>query len=216
MVSGALFASKPLEIIAGVANPFMHSVNGFSSLFLLHTCNDDARVNSTDISSILKKQAHVLSLHAGSKSASGNTMLSYDVTACNNPLALNDDYTIIKKGFLNIGIIKALPGNIDVVNHVQQLSLHLKQEKKCHLVVCLSQLGFKNKDIADDLMLANQTKYVDVIVGGHTTNYTHLPYIALNSENQEVILHSSSESNLGVVAFEFDAWGKKMSIRFSA
>lgn len=53
-----------------------------------------------------------------------------------------------------IRIISADPGEGDIIQKINRLSVFLKKEKNCDLVVCLSRLGFKNKNTPDDIFLA--------------------------------------------------------------
>ena len=99
---------------------------------------------------------------------------------------LIEPYVILKKAGKKIGIIGLLPdissvvdSNIakglhyqDPVEVVNNYACYLKEDKKCHLVICLSHLGFRK-----DKYLASQVRNLDMIVGGHS--HTHLDDIVL-------------------------------------
>lgn len=136
---------------------------------------------------------------------------------------LNDivkPYKIIFKNGIKIGIFGLgvqLDGLVDkklyketVYNNpievAQDMTRILKEEKKCDLVICLSHLGFKYKDESEkpsDVMLANKTKNIDLIIGGHTHTFLDKPVIEKNSEGKEVLINQVGcfGVNLGRIDF---------------
>jgi 5'-nucleotidase len=136
---------------------------------------------------------------------------------------LNDivkPYKIIMKDGIKIGIFGLgvqLDGLVDkklyketVYNNpievAQDMTKILKEEKKCDLVICLSHLGFKYKDDPEkpsDIMLANKTKNIDLIIGGHTHTFLDKPVIEKNSEGKEVLINQVGcfGVNLGRIDF---------------
>jgi 5'-nucleotidase len=65
---------------------------------------------------------------------------------------------------------------LDPVNTAQSISYYLKIRKKCHLVICLSHLGFDYKeDMMSDIRLASLTENIDLIIGGHTHTFLDEP-----------------------------------------
>ena len=136
---------------------------------------------------------------------------------------LNDivkPYKIIIKDGIKIGIFGLgvqLDGLVDkklyketVYNNpievAQDMTRILKEEKKCDLVICLSHLGFKYKDEPEkpsDIMLANKTKNIDLIIGGHTHTFLDKPVIEKNSEGKEVLINQVGcfGVNLGRIDF---------------
>ena len=82
----------------------------------------------------------------------------------------------------------------------------LKEKKKCDLVICLSHLGFKYKDEPEkpsDIVLAQKTKNIDLIIGGHTHTFLDKPVIEKNSEGKEVLINQVGcfGVNLGRIDF---------------
>jgi 5'-nucleotidase len=92
-------------------------------------------------------------------------------------------YQIFKRGDLKIGIyglgieLKGLVGkNLygdtiynDPLKVAQSIEILLKEELKCDLVICLSHLGFQyESDQVSDLVIARNTRYTNIILGGHT------------------------------------------------
>ena len=121
----------------------------------------------------------------------------------------------IKIGIFGLGI--QLDGLVDkkayketVYNNpievAQDITKILKDEQKCDLVICLSHLGFKYKgdpEKPSDIMLANKTKNIDLIIGGHTHTFLDKPVIEKNSEGKEVLINQVGcfGVNLGRIDF---------------
>ena len=136
---------------------------------------------------------------------------------------LNDivkPYKIIFKDGIKIGIFGLgvqLDGLVDkklyketVYNNpievAQDMTRILKEEKKCDLVICLSHLGFKYKDEPEkpsDVILAQKTKNIDLIIGGHTHTFLDKPVIEKNNEGKEVLINQVGcfGVNLGRIDF---------------
>ena len=136
---------------------------------------------------------------------------------------LNDivkPYKIIFKDGIKIGIFGLgvqLDGLVDkklyketVYNNpievAQDMTRILKEERKCDLVICLSHLGFKYKDEPEkpsDIVLAQKTKNIDLIIGGHTHTFLDKPVIEKNSEGKEVLINQVGcfGVNLGRIDF---------------
>ena len=92
----------------------------------------------------------------------------------------------------HIVIMKAIRGLIyfkDACIALNSIAGFLEEKWKCNLVICLSQLGFKNKGSMDDITLAGRSENIDVIPGGHSHTYMSTPYIVLNKQNREVIIN---------------------------
>ncbi len=68
-----------------------------------------------------------------------------------------------------------------------EMSILLKHEKKCDIVICLSHLGFsyENKKISD-VVLAKESKNIDLIIGGHTHTFLDKPVEYSNREGKKV------------------------------
>jgi len=65
----------------------------------------------------------------------------------------------------------------------------LKNELKCHYVICLSHLGYKyREEKVSDVDLATQTSNIDLIIGGHTHNFLAEPSKRKNKEGKEVMI----------------------------
>lgn len=96
-------------------------------------------------------------------------------------------HKVLQKGDLKIGVFgigieldglvpKELYGKTvytDPVKAANKTAKFLKDELKCDLVICLSHLGFKyrSENTISDVKLAQSTRNIDVILGGHTHTF---------------------------------------------
>lgn len=90
-------------------------------------------------------------------------------------------YHIIVKNKIKIGIIglginpKGLISDknfegimyLDPIISANTYAQHLKLIENCDVIICLSHLG-DNSPLVNDIMIASNSKYIDLIVGGHT------------------------------------------------
>jgi 5'-nucleotidase len=112
-------------------------------------------------------------------------------------------YKIFKKGNAKIGVIgvgvelnglvaKKNYGNIhylDPIYNADKQAEYLKMEEKCDMVVCLSHLGYRYKTAkVSDIHLAENTRYIDVIIGGHTHTFLDKPDIRKNKLGKKVLI----------------------------
>jgi len=129
-------------------------------------------------------------------------------------------YKIFNKGGIKIGVFgigielnelvpKKLYGNTiykDPIETSNKYATYLKKEEKCDLVICLSHLGFKYKnDKVSDMVLATQSRDIDLIIGGHTHTFLKKPVRIQNLENKEVLINQVGWAgiNLGKIDFHF-------------
>ena len=219
LTTGIMLALQPLETLAKITSPFT-DISSSYKLLILHTSNLDNSINKGVIDTFSQVNHNLFCLHAGKQTPETCGQLTYDVSPSVNglPSSIDGDFKIIQKGKVRIGVVNALPEENQVIENMDRLSTYLKKEKKCHIVLCLSQLGYKNNNLPDDLSLAKNTTHLDFIIGGHDKNYYAHPVIALNKADNEVVIKSSSESalGLGVINIDFDAKGQKKSISFTA
>jgi len=222
MATTAVLALKPFTSIARVASVFTGPGGSNSQLVFLHT----AHINPSGdygvikfIKEIKNKNANAILVKAGQDEPEETGRLTYDVSinGGNDISAITGDYKIINKGNLRTGIISANPGESNIVEKINTLSTYLKKEKNCTIVVCLSGLGYKNKNAPDDITIANKSTHLDIIIGGHANNFHTLPVIALNNNNGEVIIHSASGDPLacGIIKIDFNGQGRKKHIGFT-
>ncbi|MBL0054791.1 MAG: hypothetical protein IPP31_01120 [Chitinophagaceae bacterium] len=222
MATTALLTAKPFTSLANALSPVTGFTVNNNKVVLLHTGN----FTSKDPSATIKKIAqikydtgNVLLLHAGHTVNDKASHLKYDASmdpeTCVSLSASH--YQIIYKGNVKIGLIELSSGDDNAIEQVNTVASYLKKSKDCEIVVCLSQLGFKNKGRMDDITLAEQSSNLDVIIGGHATNFSKSPYISLNKHKQEVIINhpTTNDLALGKIEIEFDDLGKKKKIGFT-
>lgn len=86
----------------------------------------------------------------------------------------------------------------------QEMESFLKNEKNCDLIVCLSHLGIRDDNqIANDTILAAETHYTDLIIGGHTHTYLEEPLFLKNKLGRQVIVNQAWWGGLVVGRFDF-------------
>jgi hypothetical protein len=221
LATTAMLVVKPFTTIARAASSFTGFSGSYSKLVFLHTANLNASGGYQVIQcikDIKNNKANAILLESGQHIQDETCQLTYDVSinSGNGLSAITGDYKIVTKGNLRTGIISAKPGESDIFQKINSLSTFLKKEKKCTIVVCLSQLGYKNKNTPDDITLANKSTHLDIIIGGHADNFHTHPIIALNSNNGEVIIHSvaGDPAAFGKIEIDFNEQGQKINVSF--
>jgi len=111
---------------------------------------------------------------------------------------------IFQKGNIKIGVTGAgieldglVPQSLygatqylDPIAHATKQADILKYDEKCDLVICLSHLGYKyDSPKVSDIMLAQNSRSIDIILGGHTHTFMDKPDIYRNKEGDNVIIH---------------------------
>ena len=217
----ALFVAKPFKTIANAVSP----ITGFSvnddKVTIVHTGNY-ATANQAQtlkhIKDLKNNTGNLLHFHVGHPVKCNGPEMNYDVSLeLSNGSILTNNYKVIYKGNIKIGVITATANGRDTVADINTLAVYLKQVKNCNIVVCLSSLGYRNKNSVDDLGLAANSTHLDIILGGHTDNFCKEPYIALNKNQEEVIINHGAGSlpELGKIAIDFDRFGKKRNLAFN-
>ena len=105
----------------------------------------------------------------------------------------------VKIGVFGLGIeLKGLVSDelfketkyLDPVEISNDITDYLKNEENCDLIICLSHLGFKyRKNKISDFILAQKTKDIDLIIGGHTHTFMDKPTITKNKIGNDVIIN---------------------------
>jgi 5'-nucleotidase len=119
-------------------------------------------------------------------------------------------YLILERGGLRIGIL-ALDVNPksliiennykglvyeDPIEKANEISTFLKKKEKCDVIICLSHLGADTAKMeVNDFDIAHKTRYIDVIIGGHShsmiTNTTEK-----NAAGKPVVIAQMAKSGL--------------------
>ena len=148
-----------------------------------------------------------------------NSNYTLKSTPLENKIKSHEIFNIngIKIGVFGLGIQleglveKKLYKGIKYLNPIEiskDISDDLKYNHNCDLIICLSHLGFsysKDKNIMCDLILAEQTKNIDLIIGGHTHTFLDEPVKVKNLENKDVIINQVGcfGINIGKIDFYF-------------
>ena len=91
--------------------------------------------------------------------------------------------------------------NNNILNRINQ---KLKEDKKCQLVICLSHLGYKyESDKVSDVVLAKQSKNIDVILGGHTHTFMEEPDLIENLAGETVVVNQVGWAGIKVGRLDF-------------
>ncbi|WP_353126433.1 bifunctional metallophosphatase/5'-nucleotidase [Parapedobacter pyrenivorans] len=131
------------------------------------------------------------------------------------------EYSIFKKQGLRIGVFGLgieLDGMVDPtlcrgvryldpIATANALAERLKQDYRCSLVVCLSHLGYKYQgNKVSDVVLAKNTRNIDLIIGGHTHTFMPAPESIrnLNGELTTINQVGFGGINLGRLDYVFE------------
>jgi len=130
-----------------------------------------------------------------------NANYDFKNTPLNNKI---NSYTIIQKGEIEVGIVGVgielrglVPDKsfgdtqyLDPIKAANDTASFLRHERDCSLIICLSHLGYEYDDQkVSDVLLAANTKNIDIILGGHTHTFMDAPRIVKNLHHKNVIIH---------------------------
>lgn len=161
---------------------------------------------------------------------------NFDILNCNYDFGTTElskhvqRYKIINKGGIRIGLLGVgidLKGYVaddnykgiqyrDPIQPANEIAAELKQKHQCHLVICLSHIGYEyDNDKVSDIRLAEASEHIDVIIGGHTHTFLDKPRLVQNKAGKTVIINQVGWAGvlLGRMDFTFSATAK--SDRFS-
>jgi 5'-nucleotidase len=130
-------------------------------------------------------------------------------------------YKVFEKGGVRIGVFglgieldglvdKKLYGNTVYLDPLEKAAEHahkLKFDEKCDLVICLSHLGYSYKEKkVSDVILAEKSKNIDLIIGGHTHTLLEDPVRIRNSDGKEVVVAQVGWAGirLGKIIYTFE------------
>ncbi|MCO5231696.1 MAG: metallophosphatase [Chitinophagales bacterium] len=102
----------------------------------------------------------------------------------------------------------------DPLSIANDVSTYLKRTKKCDLVILLSHLGYKyNSDKISDIHIAENTNYIDIIIGGHTHTFMEKADVRKNKIGEDVMIHQVGWAGvqLGRINVKFLGKFKKIS-----
>ena len=141
-----------------------------------------------------------------------------------------EPYKIFKKAKIKIGVFglgiamkglvpENLAGNtkyLDPLEKANATAELLKKKKDCDMVICLSHLGYSytGENRISDMLLAKDSRNIDLILGGHTHTFLDAPVVVKNKDGDDVIINQVGFAGilLGRLDFEFSKFNpKKMS-----
>lgn len=104
---------------------------------------------------------------------------------------------------------------LDPIAHATAEADILKHDEKCDLVICLSHLGYKYDNAkVSDIHLAQNSRSIDIIIGGHTHTFMDQPEYYRNKEGQSVMINQVGWAGirLGKIEVTFEANRKNKCI----
>jgi len=119
-------------------------------------------------------------------------------------------YIILEKAGLRIGImaLNVNPKGLifeknykgmtydNPVEKANEVSAMLKRKEKCDVIICLSHLGADTTKMeVNDFEIAHKTKYIDVIIGGHSHSMITNTKVT-NAAGKKVIIAQMAKSGL--------------------
>lgn len=140
------------------------------------------------------------------------------------------DYLIFQRDGVKIGVFAVgvdLNGMVDPRSYqgvkisdpievAAKYTHKLKHDLKCDLIICLSHIGYSYEtEKVSDLILAKKSRYIDLIIGGHTHTFLDKPTEVKNLDNEITLVNQTGFSgvNLGRIDFILDKKkGTKRSI----
>ena len=110
-------------------------------------------------------------------------------------------YLIINKNGIKVGVIGAniRPAGLiastnykdmkfnSPVEEANKTALMLRNDLKCDMVVCLSHLGYTN-----ELQLAENSRNIDIIIGGHSHTFMKEPAFRKDLDGKEVLVYQTN------------------------
>ena len=114
---------------------------------------------------------------------------------------LIEPYLILKRGGVKIGVIgigirpqglvssenyKGMK-DLDPLQTANILPAELRSKHRCDVIICLSHLGYN-----PDTKLAESTRNIDLIIGGHSHTFLEEPDIRKNLDNKDVMVYQTA------------------------
>ena len=85
---------------------------------------------------------------------------------------------------------------VESVNYYAQL---LKRKEKCDLVICVSHIGY-----LEDKVLADNSHYLDLIIGGHSHTFMKQPDMRTNLDGKSVMVYQVGKNAVSIGKIEID------------
>lgn len=142
-----------------------------------------------------------------------------------------EPYKIFEKQGVKIGVFGVgveLNGLVDKKLYAETIYLnpiekanetanHLKNNEKCHLIICLSHLGYEYQtNKISDLILAKETENIDLIIGGHTHTFLEKPTKVRNKNNKITLVNQVGWAGINLGRIDYYINEKKEAYFFSS
>ncbi len=206
--------------------PYFNLYKGEPEIKAMAAMNYDATtIGNHDFDAGMENLAKQLTDHANFPMLVSN--YDFSNTAMENKTA---PYKIFKKGKLKIGVLGVgiemrglVPDNLfgatkylDPIQKANEVADQLKKTENCDMIICLSHLGnqYKTSNKVSDEILAKESHFIDLIIGGHTHTFLEKPIVYKNKEGNDVIVNQVGFAGiiLGRLDYEFSKFsGKKMA-----
>lgn len=138
-------------------------------------------------------------------------------------------YRVIQKGKLRVGVLGVgikLEGLVpealydktrylDPVSRANHYAAILKNDERCDIVICLSHLGHQYRDsTVSDMVLAEHSYDIDIILGGHTHTFLDAPVMVKNRRCRPVVINQTGWAGvrLGRIDVTFERNRKKVCV----
>lgn len=118
----------------------------------------------------------------------------------------------VKIGILGIGVkLEGLVGKensgktiyLDPIAQANKYAEELKNQG-CQLIIALSHLGIDcDEGSVSDRILAQKTKNINLIIGGHTHTFMNVPYYELNLSGNKVAIIQSGYAGINIAKTKF-------------
>lgn len=122
-------------------------------------------------------------------------------------------YLVINKNGIRIGVIgvNVNPSGLIATSNYEGMKFNtpfeaanetaqmLRNHLKCDVVICLSHLGYTN-----DLKLAENTRNIDIIIGGHSHTFMNEPAFQKNLDGKEVLVYQTNGRGVYVGRIEVE------------
>lgn len=140
-------------------------------------------------------------------------------------------YIILKRNGLKIGIMglgvelaglvaAAAYGNtkyMDPLPIAKHVSEKLKKDEKCDMVICLSHLGYEyDTQKISDKIIAKETQFIDLIIGGHTHTFLDEPTTVTNAGGGITLINQVGWAGVRLGRLDYTFNSKKSSKNFNA
>lgn len=115
-------------------------------------------------------------------------------------------YSVFQKGDIKVGVFglgielyglvpDALYGEtryLEPIVSANATAALLREDEKCDYVICLSHLGYKYQEKkVSDVVLAEQSSNIDLILGGHTHTFMDRPELYANADGKPVLINQT-------------------------